>query len=42
MAEDIDRDLERLSEETREKCQTLETCLLQIESYHKVRKSSVC
>lgn len=36
IGEEIDKDLQQLTEQTKERCSTLEACLAQIESYQKV------
>ncbi len=38
MADDIDKDLHKLTDETKERSATLESCLAQIEHYQKVNK----
>ena len=39
MSEDIDKDLQKLTNETKDKCASLESCLAQIEHYQKVEKN---
>ena len=36
MSEDIDKDLHKLTNETKERCAALESCLAQIDQYQKV------